>query len=130
MNLRTEAISRLNQFCENFLSKYSKSRNFDYGKDKIDNTSCLSKYITHRIIDEEEVIKSAHSKYPYLTIEKFIQEVFWRTYWKGWLELRPRVWQVYRQDLIKLEEEKKIKIIKMQLMQLQRLNVLMIGCMS
>ena len=107
MNLRTEAVSHLNQFCENFLSQYSKSRNFDYGKDKRDNTSCLSKYITHRIVDELEVIKSAHSKYPYLAVEKFIQEVFWRTYWKGWLELRPKVWQVYRQDLTKLEEEKK-----------------------
>ena len=109
MKIRTEAVNKLNQFCENFLSQYSKSRNFDFGKDKRDNTSCLSKYITHRIIDELEVIKSAHSKYPYLAIEKFIQEVFWRTYWKGWLELRPRVWQVYRQDLIKLEEEKKNK---------------------
>ena len=107
MKIRTEAVSHLNHFCENFLSQYSKSRNFDFGKDKRDNTSCLSKYITHRLIDELEVIKSAHSKYPYLTIEKFIQEVFWRTYWKGWLELRPRVWQVYRQDLIKLEGEKK-----------------------
>lgn len=107
MRIRTEAVSHLNHFCENFLSQYSKSRNFDFGKDKRDNTSCLSKYITHRVIDELEVIKSAHSKYPYLAIEKFIQEVFWRTYWKGWLELRPRVWQAYRQDLIKLEGERK-----------------------
>ena len=107
MKIRTEAVSHLNHFCENFLSQYSKSRNFDFGKNKRDNTSCLSKYITHRVIDELEVIKSAHSKYPYLTIEKFIQEVFWRTYWKGWLELRPRAWQVYRQDLIKLQGEKK-----------------------
>lgn len=107
MRIRTEALNHLNHFCENFLSQYSKSRNFDFGKDKRDNTSCLSKYITHRVIDELEVIKSAHSKYPYLAIEKFIQEVFWRTYWKGWLELRPRVWQAYRQDLIKLEGERK-----------------------
>jgi hypothetical protein len=107
MNIRTEALDRLSYFCENFLSQYSKNRNFDFGRDKRDNTSCLSKYITHRVIDELEVIRLAHSKYPYLSIEKFIQEVFWRTYWKGWLELRPRVWQVYRQDLIKLEGEKK-----------------------
>ncbi|NCX36558.1 MAG: deoxyribodipyrimidine photolyase, partial [Actinobacteria bacterium] len=65
MKIRTEAVSHLNHFCENFLSQYSKSRNFDFGKDKRDNTSCLSKYITHRVIDELEVIKSAHSKYPY-----------------------------------------------------------------
>ena len=103
MNIRENALDQLNNFCENFLSQYSRNRNFDFGKDKRNNTSCLSKYISHRVIDELEVIKLALSKYSFLTIEKFIQEVFWRTYWKGWLELRPKVWQVYRQDLIKLE---------------------------
>jgi deoxyribodipyrimidine photo-lyase len=29
------------------------------------------------------------------TAEKFIQEVLWRTYWKGWLEQRPSVWHDY-----------------------------------
>ena len=24
--------------------------------------------------------------------DKFVQEVLWRTYWKGWLEMRPAVW--------------------------------------
>ena len=28
-----------------------------------------------------------------------MQEVFWRTYWKGWLEHRPLLWQGYQQDL-------------------------------
>ena len=107
MSIRIEALEHLNNFSENYLSKYASDRNFDFGKDNRANTSCLSKYLTHRVIDELEVIKSAHSKYSYLTIEKFIQEVFWRTYWKGWLELRPRVWKVYREDLIKLEEDKK-----------------------
>lgn len=107
MSMRTEAFEHLNNFSENYLSKYSSDRNFDFGKDNRTNTSCLSKYLTHRVIDELEVIKSAHSKYSYLTIEKFIQEVFWRTYWKGWLELRPRVWKAYREDLVKLEEYKK-----------------------
>ncbi|MFZ0434384.1 MAG: FAD-binding domain-containing protein [Chthoniobacterales bacterium] len=31
-----------------------------------------------------------------------MQEVFWRTYWKGWLELRPDVWKNYLQDLATL----------------------------
>jgi deoxyribodipyrimidine photo-lyase len=28
-----------------------------------------------------------------------VQEVYWRTYWKGWLEMRPGVWADYRRDL-------------------------------
>ena len=31
--------------------------------------------------------------------EKFIQEVLWRVYWKGWLELRPNVWTDYLEEL-------------------------------
>ena len=107
MKIREQALKSLNDFSENFLSNYAKDRNFDNGAAQRSNTSCLSKYITHRIIDEQEVILSAHSKYSYVKIEKFVQEVFWRTYWKGWLELRPKVWQIYKQDLIKLEQETK-----------------------
>ena len=107
MKIREQALKSLNDFSENFLNNYAKDRNFDNGAAQRSNTSCLSKYITHRIIDEQEVILSAHSKYSYVKIEKFVQEVFWRTYWKGWLELRPKVWQIYKQDLIKLEQETK-----------------------
>jgi deoxyribodipyrimidine photo-lyase len=31
---------------------------------------------------------------------KFIEEVVWRGYFKGWLELRPQVWARYRDDLV------------------------------
>jgi hypothetical protein len=109
MKIREQALQQLKDFSENFLSNYARDRNFDFGPDKRTNTSCLSKYITHRIIDEEEVIKSANSKYPYIKIEKFIQEVFWRTYWKGWLELKPAVFQSYKSDLLKLNEQKQSK---------------------
>ena len=105
MKIREEALEKLKNYYENFLSGYAKDRNFDFGPDKRTNTSCLSKYITHRIIDEEEVIKLVHSKYPYIKIEKFIQEVFWRTYWKGWLELKPKVFQSYKSDLLKLNDQ-------------------------
>ena len=106
MNLREQGIAKLKEFSENHLSNYTKSRNFDYGPSKRDNVSNLSKYITHRIIDEQEVIQTAHSKFAYIKIEKFIQEVFWRTYWKGWLEMRPRVWTAYIEDLKQLEKQK------------------------
>ncbi len=58
MKIREQALQQLKDFSENFLSHYARDRNFDFGPDKRTNTSCLSKYITHRIIDEEEVLKS------------------------------------------------------------------------
>ena len=32
--------------------------------------------------------------------ESFIREVLWRSYWKGWLELRPTIWDDYRADVV------------------------------
>ena len=32
--------------------------------------------------------------------EKFIQEVFWRGYFKGWLEHRPEVWRRYKRNVM------------------------------
>ena len=106
MNIRDEALNQLEQFGENNLGLYATERNFDYGPQKRTNTSNLSKYITHRVIDEEEVIQSAYKKFSFKKIEKFIQEVLWRTYWKGWLEMRPQVWRDYTKDVLALAGEK------------------------
>src|SRR6056300_1400568 len=106
MNIRDEALKQLEQFGENNLGLYATERNFDYGPQKRTNTSNLSKYITHRVIDEEEVIQSAYKKFSFKKIEKFIQEVLWRTYWKGWLEMRPQVWKDYTEDVLALAGDK------------------------
>ena len=92
---RAKAIDKLNNFVEKNLSEYSKLRNFDFGPDKRDNVSCLSPYVTHGVLNEIEIIKKSLSKFSFSKNEKFIQEVLWRTYWKGWLELRPNVWTDY-----------------------------------
>jgi len=110
MEIRKQALEKLEHFCLNHLAKYSSTRNFDFGPEQRENTSVLSKYITHRVVDEIEVLKSSYSKFSYAKIEKFIQEVMWRTYWKGWLEMRPKVWQDYNKDLLELKKETK-KII-------------------
>ena len=102
---RTAAIERLNEFVEKNLFEYSKLRNFDYGPDNRSNISCLSPYITHGVISELEVIKKSLNKFSFSKNEKFIQEVLWRTYWKGWLELRPNVWTDYLNELKKIREE-------------------------
>jgi hypothetical protein len=102
---RAKAIEKLNHFVENNLSEYSKSRNFDFGPDNRSNISCLSPYITHGIINELEVIDKSLKKFSFAKNEKFIQEVLWRTYWKGWLELRPNVWSDYLLELNNLRNE-------------------------
>ena len=102
---RAKALDKLNYFVENNLSEYSKLRNFDFGPENRSNISCLSPYITHGIIDEKEVIKKSLSKFSFSKNEKFIQEVLWRTYWKGWLELRPSVWNDYLIELNKIRDE-------------------------
>ena len=99
---RAVALEKLNNFVDNNLSEYSKLRNFDYGPDNRSNISCLSPYITHGIISEKEVIEKSLGKFSLSKNEKFIQEVLWRTYWKGWLELRPNVWSDYLIELNKI----------------------------
>ena len=108
MNFETSrnfALKRLNNFIENDLVNYSKLRNFDYGPEKRSNISCLSPYVTHGIINEIELIKKILQKNSFVKSEKFIQEILWRVYWKGWLELRPKVWSDYLEDLKKLKYE-------------------------
>ena len=100
---RKEALDILENYIEKDISIYSAQRNFDFGPNNRKNISCLSPYITHRLISEYEVAKKTLSKYPYQKVEKFIQEIFWRVYWKGWLELRPKVWTDFVEDTKNIE---------------------------
>ncbi|MDC0419214.1 DNA photolyase [Candidatus Pelagibacter sp.] len=102
---RAKAVDKLNYFVENNLSEYSKLRNFDFGPDNRSNISCLSPYIAHGVINELEVIDKSLKKFSFAKNEKFIQEVLWRTYWKGWLELRPNVWSDYLVELNNLRNK-------------------------
>ena len=101
---RVEALDELNYFIENNLLDYPKLRNFDLGPQKRDNTSCLSPYITHGLVSEIEIISKSLKKFSFVKNEKFIQEVLWRVYWKGWLELRPNVWGDYLKELTDIKE--------------------------
>jgi len=102
---RAKAIAKLDHFIENNLTDYSKLRNFDLGPEGRSNVSCLSPYITHGVVSEKEIIKKSLDKFSFAKNEKFIQEVLWRTYWKGWLELRPNVWNDYLIELKKIRED-------------------------
>ena len=102
---RAKAVDKLNNFVENNLIDYSKLRNFDFGPSNRSNISCLSPYIAHGVINELEVIDKSLKKFSFAKNEKFIQEVLWRTYWKGWLELRPNVWSDYLIELDNLRNQ-------------------------
>ena len=104
---RLAALDRLNKFIEGDISNYNLKRNFDYGVDNRRNVSCLSPYITHRLITEYETTKLVLLKHPFQKVDKFIQEIFWRVYWKGWLEMRPSVWTDFIEDIKMIEEDEK-----------------------
>ena len=107
MNFKTsrkEALQVLENYVEKDINNYNSKRNFDFGPSTRKNVSCLSPYITHRLITEYEVTKKVLSKHPHQKVEKYIQEIFWRVYWKGWLELRPKVWSDFIEDLKTIEE--------------------------
>jgi len=102
---RLEALEKLKKFVEKDISNYNTKRNFDFGVTNRSNVSCLSPYITHRLITEYETAKIILKKYPFQKVDKFIQEIFWRVYWKGWLELRPKVWTDFIEDLKTIGED-------------------------
>ena len=106
---REGALKQLDAFINSDLASYSFKRNFDLGPTDKSNVSCLSPYISHRLITEYEVAKTVLSKFPYQKVEKYIQEIFWRVYWKGWLELRPQVWTDFIEDLKGLKEDDNYK---------------------
>ena len=102
---REFAIKKLEDFIDKNLHEYSKLRNFDFGPEQRKNVSTISPYITHGVLSETEVIKNSLKKFSFAKNEKFVQEVLWRIYWKGWLELRPMVWSDYIIELKRLKKD-------------------------
>ena len=89
---RDAGLERLSAFLPR-AAGYARSRNLVVPPH--DRVSGLSPYLRHRLILESEVIGAVWSAHPQPSVEKFVAEVLWRTYWKGWLELRPHVWRAY-----------------------------------
>ncbi len=96
---RTAALEALDRFAPTAGMAYAQGRNFDLPKTGTPAVSLLSPYIRHRLITEKEVLNAVLQHHSPKDASKFIQEVFWRTYWKGWLELRPQVWRDYQEAL-------------------------------
>mgnify|MGYP003311997323 CR=1 FL=1 len=68
---RDGALKKLDNFINAELPNYNFKRNFDLGPDDKSNVSCLSPYISHRLITEYEVAKIVLAKFPYQKVEKF-----------------------------------------------------------
>jgi len=96
---RAEALARLAAFTPRMGAAYAATRNFDHGPARRGNVSLLSPYLRRRLITEAEVARAALAAHGAHGAEKFLQEVVWRGYWKGWLEHRPAVWTDYRRGV-------------------------------
>ena len=89
---RNGAISCLAQFVPRAGHLYASGRNTDTGPDQPSAVSRLSPYVRWRLITEREIVSTVLAQHRPEVADKFVQEVLWRTYWKGWLEMRPAVW--------------------------------------
>lgn len=96
---RQAALARLTSFVPHAGRDYASARNVDRGPLNRSNVSALSPYIRRRMITEEEVVRVVLTQHKFAAAEKFVQEVAWRTYWKGWLEMRPCMLTRYQAEL-------------------------------
>jgi len=96
---RESGLRKLEAFLPHAGVDYAQGRNNVPGV-----VSGLSPYVRHRLITESEIVEAVLKRHSAEQAEKFIQEVCWRTYWKGWLEMRPQVWLSYEEELRSLRE--------------------------
>ncbi len=102
---RAAGLDRLAAFVPHAGRAYAEGRNSDPGPDRVQAVSRLSPYLRTRLLSEREVVRAVVARHPFRDCEKFVQEVLWRTYWKGWVELRPAVWSRFtaEQDATTIE---------------------------
>ena len=89
---RQAALQRLDAFVPRAGAQYASDRNTDRGPGRPSAVSRLSPYLRYRLITEEETAALVLGWHGFAAADKFVQEVLWRTYWKGWLEMRPAMW--------------------------------------
>lgn len=94
---KNNLLKHLKDFSQNEIVNYSSKRNYDLGTPH-NNVSKLSPFLKRRFISEEEVLRIVLKNNEMKNIQKFIDEVFWRTYWRGWLETHPWVYSDYKSN--------------------------------
>lgn len=102
---RAAGLARLNEFLPRAGRAYAARRNADLGPQDRSNVSALSPWLRRRLVTEEEVVAAVLARHGTEAAEKFVQEVAWRTYWKGWLELRPALLERFNAERIALKAQ-------------------------
>lgn len=92
---RDAGLQRLEGFLPSAGSHYQQRRNYDLGPRDRSNVSMLSPWLRRRSLLEAEVLKAVILRHGHSAAEKFIDEVFWRAYFRGWLAHRPSLWTAY-----------------------------------
>ncbi len=110
---RAEGLAKMQDFVPAMGRRYANGRNYDLGPGRHTAVSLLSPYIRRRLVTEQEVVTAALIAHGPEAADKFIEEVIWRGYFKGWLEQRPQVWASYTQglatDLAALDRDRRLR---------------------
>ena len=94
---RARGQQRLAEFLPAAGRRYADERNHDNGPEAggRGNVSQLSPWLHAGLLGASEVLSGVLGQHSPRAAEKFIAEVFWRIYFKGYLEQRPAVWADY-----------------------------------
>jgi hypothetical protein len=96
---RAAALARLEEFLP-AAGRYAAERN--YVRPGHGNVSHISPWVQKRLLLESEIVAAARERWSFPVVVKFVQEVYWRTYWKGWLEQRPAAWSRWVESVPRL----------------------------
>ena len=110
---RAEGEKIMAAFAPRMGRRYANGRNTDHGPGAHKAVSVLSPYIRRRLVLESDAVAAALAAHGPEEAEKFVQEVIWRGYFKGWLERRPQVWTSYvsglEADLTSLDRDRRLR---------------------
>jgi deoxyribodipyrimidine photo-lyase len=101
---RRAGLARLTTFAPRTGTHYANQRNYDFGSGDRSAVSALSPWIKHRLITEEEVLTQTLDRHSLQGSIKFVQEVFWRGYFKGWMQQHPSVWHSYQAGVLRAQQ--------------------------
>ncbi len=102
---RAAALDQLATVIPHVGRTYASSRNTDVGPGHSPTTTVLSPFLRRRLLLEEEVVAAALEEHGPDEAGKFVEEVFWRSYFKGHLETRPSIWSSYNEAVARGHEQ-------------------------
>ena len=92
---RSSALDRLAAILPRAGHAYAANRNTDAGPQVEPTTTVLSPHLRRRLLLEQEVVEAALAAHGPQAAARLVDEVFWRSYFKGHLETHPSIWTRY-----------------------------------